>query len=99
MLKTQAEFLRKIKAPAGTYTALPCLTNAHFVCLMHILHAQYTFLYTKYTFYTKCTFYLYQIYTFLKSEFFEKKHSKNVVLHNPDLVIFVIGVFGRVFRR
>ena len=73
--------------------ALPCLTNVHFVCLIHILHAQCTFLYTKYT------FYLYQILTFLKRVFLQKKHTKNVVLHNPDLVIFVIGVFGQVFRR
>ena len=30
--------------------ALPCLTNTHFVCLIQIIHAQYTFLYTQYTY-------------------------------------------------
>ena len=63
VLKTQAEFLRKIKAPAGTYTALPCLTNVHFVCLIHI---------------SSCPIhmYLYKIHTFLKSVFFQKYIQK-----------------------
>ena len=70
---------RPCRLPVASWPTLPeappCLTNVHFVCLIHILHAQCTFLYTKYT------FYLHQIYTFLKSAFLEKKHSNNVVLH------------------
>ena len=62
MLNTQAEFLRKIKAPAGMYEAHPCLTNIHFVCLIHILHAQYTFPRTQHTF-------LYTQYTYLYSKY------------------------------
>ncbi len=55
-------------------------------------------MYSKYAFYTNYTFYLHQVHTFLKSVL-KQQHSKNVVLHNPDFVIFVIGVFGHVCRR
>ena len=38
------------KAPADMLEALPCLTNVHFVCLIHTLPARYAFLYTQCTF-------------------------------------------------
>ncbi len=42
------------------------------------------------TYYTK--------YTLFSKVCFLNKHSKNVVLYNPDFDNFVIGVFGHVFR-